>query len=322
MNIDKEGLKKIIDYNENQFAEWFRVGFDIYFKESNRYKAFYPLHSYVGMTGDLTKELCDIYDNLKPHSQLYFRKGLVKVFSEIEPTESNIQIVRKIMFLAGLIHLNEMINPIIQQVGNGFFGVEGNRYNIDLFAVALDIVKSLSNCYSGGDAIRKLIGSFYFRSVYAPKAFIALCFSEPEMYPKHLKLLRNNFYEMHCVLSAKRDAYITARRFVNCVNMQVIANKFIDIILSDVPDITLRTDNWFANCLFVGENAPLKIIKKENEYYIGRNEDFEAVWSIGTIDAFLSYEFKGFLDKILNDSICDQEVIDKYKEEYELICGL
>ncbi len=258
MIVDDKNAKLIADYSASEFSDWFQIGFAFYYKEKNNIKAFYPLRSYIGIADDIITDLGNIYDSLSPESKIKYKKGLIMAFDDLDSIKENLQIVKDMMYLSGKINAKGIVDSVIKKVGNGYF-VAGKKEeqdddNNNLFAIAFDVVKHLS--HSGGEPLRELIASKYFRFQYAPKAFIALCHAEPKSYPEHLRLLRKSFAELHSDYSIQEDAYITANRFIDCVNLKVIADNICKLKINERPDEEPK-DNWLLDALFIGDYAPL-----------------------------------------------------------------
>lgn len=280
MKPDIEDVKPLENFDAASFAGWLRRGFEDIHNKERRLTAFAPLNYFVRRHGDLTGELKNIYEVLSVQEQ--FRLGIAIALSGLPPTHRSVHIVRALLHLAGRVHATEIMSKAVQQVGNGFFGMSGNNEGRELFALTLDIVAGMSPAHGVGDTVRRLVASRFFDSGYVPRAFIALCRSEPEEFPNHLKLLRSHFAELH-KMAGTEDAFITAHRFVQYVDLVVIRRNLWRLHLCAKPYIDpLDTDNWLAQALFIGENAPLELDKDGDDFVISRQEQerIQPTWKI------------------------------------------
>lgn len=307
MEIDIKRIAIVNKYTFHEYSDWFEVGFYSYYFNDDNFKSFEPLHVYVGLTGDLIGELGEIYDALNPIAKINYRKGLAMAYSGLDENEKYIEIAESMMYLARLINAREMLEPIIQKVGNGFFGyVDGDKKK-QIFIKALDVVKRLSDCSIGPNYIKRMIGCQYFSYKYAPMAFIALCRSDPVNYPDHLYLLRYHFNLLHKDINDKANMHITAKRFLSYVDMEIFCEKYFDLHLSDKPGAILVSDNWFAEAMFKGELAPL-IIYKISDVYIVAKKEGSASYALKIEDYNNNYEMNNFMEKLVY-SIDEQEDI-------------
>lgn len=269
MSIDKERLCELDKFSVAEFCQWFINGFKRYFDADIKmqFKAFEPLHAYIGLTGDLTKELGDLYTLIKKDDvKERFENALVECFNVLSIHESNAQIVKNIMFLSGYAKINKLILPIVEAAEKGFFIDKKNNINKELFVIAIDVVKHLSERDLSGDPMRRLIRSRYFKSIYAPKAFISLCKSEPNNYPMHLRLLRDHFFEIHKYTT--ENIHITAKRFLLYVGLETIAKEFNQIYLIPWARYMPPSDDWLIRALFMDEEAPLNLTKENSCFVI------------------------------------------------------
>jgi len=276
MSITKGILDKLNGFSEADFHRWFVKGFNKYYSSDpkEQFRAFEPLHAYIGLTGDLTKELGDLYAligdvNVKEN----FDSGLTSSFIKFSENEINAHIVRAIMFLTAYAKITKLIVPIVECAEKGFFS--NSKVNAEFFVIAMDVVKQLSKNNSfdikTGNPMRRLVLSQYFKSIYAPKAFISLCQSEPNNFPLHLKLLRENFFEIH--QDSSDNVHITAKRFLLYVGLESIANYFNQMKLIRWGEHIPPSDDWLINALFIGDHAQLDLIKIDSIYYIRSKKD-------------------------------------------------
>ena len=299
--IDKEDIEKIYNYTIDDFAHWFESGYGAYYSEDDNFMAFEPLHGYVGLTGELTNELKEIYSYLNPSLKINFRGGLAKAFLGLEDIYVNIKIAKKMMFLSRAIYAREILEPIVQKIANGFFGdvdMSEEEKDNDLFEIALDVVKKLSDVTIGSYYIKRMIGSRYYSCMYSPKAFIALCHSDPSNYTKHLSLLRRCFYEINLDEEEKEYMYLTARRFLDNVDMQVFIEGFDELYLTGFPDESQVNDNWFIEAMFIGEFAPLDIKHIGYTYEITRKGS-DLCYLIEITDDDEDYDMNEFMKNIV-----------------------
>lgn len=330
MKPDTEHVKPLENFDAASFAGWLRRGFEDLHNEERRLTAFAPLNYFLRRHGDLTGELKNIYDILSGSAQEQFRLGIAIAISGLPPTRRSVPTIRSLLHLAGRVHATEIMTKAIQQVGNGFFGMSEHNEGRELFALTLDIVAGMSPAHSVGDTVRRLVASSFFDSGYAPRAFIALCRAEPKEFPKHLELLRGHFTALHRKVGTD-DAFITARRFVQYVDLAVIGRNLWRLHLCARPGIDpLDTDNWLAEALFISENAPslLKLNKVGDDFVISRREQklVQPTWKI-----YLGEEWKvwdqvddvrRFLNRCLrnNRGVMVREVEDtiKFSRNFQL----
>ena len=308
MKPDTEHVKPLENFDAASFAGWLRRGFEDLHNEERRLTAFAPLNYFVRRHGDLTGELKNIYDVLSGSAQEQFRLGIAIAISGLPPTRRSVPTIRSLLLLAGRVHATEIMTKAIQQVGNGFFGMSEHNEGRELFALTLDIVAGMSPAHSVGDTVQRLVASSFFNSGYAPRAFIALCRAEPEEFPKHLELLRGHFTALHRMVGTG-DAFITARRFVQYVDLAVIGRNLWRLHLCARPGIDpLDTDNWLAEALFIVENAPLKLDKDDDDFLISRREQerVQPTWKIGFGEEWKMWDHvddvRRFLNRCLRDN--------------------
>lgn len=309
MIIRNEHVKPLEMFNDQAFADWFLRGFKDLHHDAKRLTAFEPLNYFVRRRGNLTDELKDIYEVLSGSAQEHFRHGIVIAFADLPPKVSSIPILRGLLHLAGRIHASEIFPVIIQQIGNGYFGIAERNEGHELFALALDIVAGMAPSLRVSDTVRRLLASSYFQPGYAPRAFIALCRTEPEEFPRHLEALRKSFTKLHSEAGTV-DANITARRFVQYVDTKVLAQKIWAAYFTIDPGIrAVETDNWLGKSLFLGDNAPLRLIKFNDDFFITRRgqEQDRQNWKIdlqaGKENWSQLYNMKRFLDRCMERSI-------------------
>jgi hypothetical protein len=273
MKPDAKHVKPLESFDALAFANWLCRGFEDLHHEERRLTAFAPLNYFVGHYGDLTSDLKNIYDVLSGSAQEELRFGIARAFSDMPPAQKSVPIVRSLLHLAGRVHAPEIFPEVIKQVGNGFFGMPEHNEGRELFALTLDIVAGMSPAHGVGDAVRRLVGSSFFQPGYAPRAFIALCRAEPEKFPMHLKLLRGHFTDLH-QKEGTDDAFITARRFVQYVDLAVIGRNLWRLHICARPDIdTLNTDNWLVEAMAVDDRTtPLMLDKNGDDFVIARRD--------------------------------------------------
>ena len=246
-------VKEREQFDEAKFASWLRCGFEDIKNSNKTLIAFAPLNYFIGYHGNIIEDLKTIYDELSGTARRNFRLGLKRAFSELPPESYNVSLISLFLYLAGKIRAVEILPEIAKQIGNEYFGIQQNDEGAELFALSLDIVLGMAPYCETGDVVRQLVASRFFKPDYAPMAFIALCRTEPENFPEHLNLLRPYFYNLHLERGAD-DAYLTAIRFVQYINPNMIARH--------LGEVKLPADKWFMDALFVGEKAPLAINKK------------------------------------------------------------
>ncbi len=308
-----ERLGELYKYTEDDFNHWFINGFKGYYDSDykKRFLAFDPLNAYIGLTEDLTKELGYLYAHLKGENvKIKFKKALAKTFNDLLTHESDAPILRSIMFLTSYLKIRELIIPIVNAAEKGFYSVQNNNINIELFVIAMDVVCHLSERPYSGDNIRRLVQSNYFKSIYAPKVFISLCKSEPERYPEHLKLLKNDFFKIH--KRSLKNIHITANRFILYVRLEIIAKYFDQISLSEDNQ---PNDNWLIAELFRGDDSLLFYEKINSFWYICSRKTGEKHCVISDRNrlficlAFYSYQI---------DKEKRSPRMQKYKKEYPI----
>ena len=273
-----EHVEPLKEYSAQAFANWLRRGFEDLYHDKRRLMAFAPLNYFVRRDDDITRELKNIYDLLSGTAKEQFRIGIAIALSSLmPPTLKSVSTVRHLLHLAGRVYATEIFPEVVKKIGNGFFGLSEHNKGCELFALSLDIVAGMSPAYGVVDTVRRLVSSSFFQPGYAPRAFVALCRAEPEEFYKHLELLRGSFSVLHRD-KGTNDAYITANRFVQYVDLEVIGRNFWHLYLCTKPGIdTLSTDNWLGEALFIGDNAPLLLDKFNDDYIIARY-DKEMNW--------------------------------------------
>jgi hypothetical protein len=280
MKPDAKHVKPLESFDASAFADWLRCGFEDLHHEERRLTAFAPLNYFVGHYGDLTSDLKNIYDVLSGSAQRELRFGIARAFSDLPPAQRSVPIVRLLLHLAGRVHAPEIFPEVIKQVGNGFFGMPEHIEGRELFALTLDIVADMSRAHGVGDAVRRLVGSSFFQPGYAPRAFIALCRAEPEKFPMHLELLRGHFTDLH-QKEGTDDAFITARRFVQYVDLEIFRRNLWRLYLCIRPDVdALSTDNWLVEALFFDNRAPLISTKDGDDFVIARRAQIQTSMKI------------------------------------------
>ena len=159
MKPDIEHVKPLERFDSIKFARWLRSGFYDLLHQDKKLTAFAPLNYFVRRHGRLSDELKNIYDKLSGPAQDQFRIGLAIAFSELPKAYRAIPLARGLLHLAGHIHAPEILPYVIQQVGNGFFGLPQYQDEHELFALTLDIVAGMSPAYLTGDTLRRLVTS-------------------------------------------------------------------------------------------------------------------------------------------------------------------
>lgn len=144
---------------------------------------------------------------------------------------------------------------------------EGRR----LFALSLDIVAGMAEDKGAADVVRCLVGSDFFHFGYAPMAFIALCRAEPNNYPDHLPLLRNDFADLHQETGTK-SVHITVKRFAHYVTPKIIADNLWRLGITVKPGDEILSDNWLGKAMFVESDAPFTVDKVKENFQIRRRD--------------------------------------------------
>lgn len=263
-------IEQLEELDQQQFAAWLRRGFEDLFHEDREVTAFAPMHHYIGRQSDIIDDLKNIYDALSGTAKENFRLGVKLSFSSLPPENQYIPLIRSFLHLAGKIHAVEILPEVVKQIGNGYFGIPYNNEGNELFALSLDIVSGMAPYSDVGDIVRRLAGSSFFKSDYAPLAFFALFRTEPDKFPDHLKLLRPDFTKLH-KNRGTRTSFITALRFVQYVDLETISKNLWWLYLTMNPQIvdTFTSDNWIGEALFAGEKAPL-LLTKDAHFYLSR----------------------------------------------------
>jgi hypothetical protein len=272
MEPDIEHVEPLEGYTAQAFANWLRRGFEDLDHDKKRVTAFAPLNYFVFREDDITRELKNIYDLLSGTAKEQFRLGIAIAISLMPPTLKSVTTVSHLLHLAGRVYATEIFPEVVKKIGNGFLGFSEHSKGRELFALSLNIVAGMSPAYGVGDTVRRLVNSSFFQPGYAPMAFVALCRAEPEEFYKHLALLRGSFSALHRNRGTN-DAYITAHRFVQYVDLEVIGRNFRQLYLCSKPGIdTFSTDNWLGEAMFIGDNAPLLLDKFHDDYIIARHD--------------------------------------------------
>lgn len=294
-------VKKLEEFDANGFAGWLQSGFIDINNDSKRATAFAPLHYFVLQGDDLFIELRDIFDVLSGSAQKNMQLGIAIALSNTPPRPQSINTVRSLLHLAGALNATEVLPIVVQMIGNGFFGMKEHDAGREFFALTLDIVSGMTPSLNIGNTLRRLVGSSFFYSDYAPRAFIALCKAEPEVFYEHLELLRGDFERLH-VKEGTQYAYITANRFVQYVDTRIIADNIWRMNLSIDPHIpNYRNDHWLGYELFLGDKAPLLIDRDEDGFLISRtNKDNNTTWRININDELSTWDQVNSLREFLN----------------------
>jgi len=270
----KVKVKQIDGFSAKEFESWLLSGFRDMSFEERELIAFAPLHYFIGYHDNVILDLKTIYDALSGTGQKNFRLGVVSAFSGLAPYSQNYSLVTLFLQLAGKCPVHEILPEIVKQIGNGYFG-KPNNDSIELFALSLDIISGMAPYCEVGNALRQLEASTFFRPQYAPMTFIALCRAEPDNFLDHFDLLRSHFFNFHKE-KGKNGTTITTRRFVHCVNLELISKKIWWLNLTSRPgaDNQKHCDNWFGEALFLADDAPLRLTKGDH-FYISRNTERE-----------------------------------------------
>jgi len=250
MKIEKEDVKEIVEYDAEKFAEWLLQGFSDMRDENREVTAFYPLNRIVGRgrDRDIIEGLKNIYETLSYTQKRDFRKGItISLSKELRQNYP----LRSLLHLAGRIHANEILPVVNRWIKNkSLFLLKDASERKEFFALTLDIVSGMSPADGVTHTIQLLIGAKnLFLDGYAPMAFIALCRATPEKFLEHLNLLRGSFLELHRE-KGEKNAFITAKRFVHYVPIEIITEKLWQM---------KEADKWLVKALFVGDEAPLQI---------------------------------------------------------------
>jgi len=237
MTISSEEIKFIEDSKPKDIAEWLRSGFEDLFHEEKGSLAFYPLH-YIVVSWNYANEfhaLKNIYDILSGSAKSNFRKGIRLAILNLPKEESYFKILRKLLFLVGIVSSYESIEAILLQIGHGYFGTgsEGRK----LFALSLNIIAGMAPAHKVAESIRSLIGSTNFQCSLAPLAFLGLCQAEPKRFPQHLDLLRTSFSLLHIDKTHLKESFRTVTRFVNVVDVKTIADNLAGSSLIQVGKV-------------------------------------------------------------------------------------
>ena len=252
-------------YTRDNFASWLENGSrNLNSKdEKQQLRTFCPFYYYIRYYDIPSDGLKFIYGELSEKAKRNFRWGLRIAFSKMSQKmsqeynnyeDSLVNPLRLLLYLASKIRATEMVPAIAE-----WWTISEQPKNEDqknLFALSLKVISGMAPYPDVAEAIRQIINSHYFRPTYsgfAPMLFIALCRTEPERFPPHLELLRQDFSIMH-KKTGRSKSFITAMRFSNYVDL--------DIIAEHLREIKLPEDEWFVEALFVGEKAPLKIAKR------------------------------------------------------------
>lgn len=268
--IDSKHVAPLQDFKTKDFVDWLINGFEDISDDKKRLNAFSPLNYFVGYQCGLTTELKNIYDLLQPNVQRNFKTGIAQGLSNLPPRISSISSVRGLFYLAGRIKATEILPVVNQYLENGFFSIKENNCGGELFALTSGIVASMSSTSEASEIMRNLINSNFFKSSYSPMAFVALCRSESEKFPEHLKLLRKNFAEMHKEQGTK-DAWMTAKRFTHYVNTRIIAdNLYLTNLMPSVNSENFENDNWLGQAMFIGKNTSLELKCVEENFFLSK----------------------------------------------------
>lgn len=270
MRINSKEIKFLEESKPENIAEWLRNGFEDLFHYEKRSHAFYPLH-YLILSWNYENELHalkNVYDVLSGSAKSNFRKGIKIAILNLPKEETYFEILRKLLFLSGMVSSYESIEAILLQVGNGYFGIgnEGEK----LFALSLNIIAGMSPAHKVSEAIRSLIGAVNFQYTLAPLAFLGLCQAEPKKFPQHLDLLRKSFSLLHKDKQQLEKSFYTIKRFVKLVDLKTIADNLAKLFIINDPTIEYEeTDKWLIDGMFLRQDAPLlKIIEGKNEEFI------------------------------------------------------
>ena len=193
----EKDINPIKSYGSKDFENWLRVGFEGLFLDgpSKDSAPFAPLHLFIDLDEDYTTDLEAIYDALPAPAKGEFRQGLADALSHLPPERHYVKIFRELLLLGGAIYAYEILDVLPAKVGNGFFGLAGNRDAREIFITALDVVAAMATPDQAQLTLRNLqilVNSRFFLSEYADTAFIALCRADSKGFPVHLKALRNH----------------------------------------------------------------------------------------------------------------------------------
>ena len=225
--------------------------------------------------------------------------------ANLPPESRSLPSLRELLHLAGRIKAVEVLSTLVSQIGNGYFGMPRQEDGGDLFALALDIVAGMAPGTGVTDALHHLVNSSFFLPDHSPMAFIALCRTDPEHFPEHLKLLRGFFEALHRHSGRAGGATITTRRFVHYVPLDIIARRLCHLELTVDPAIDeLKTDNWLGYAFFVGDDAALSLRRANEQFQILRR-DSERPESPQTVcldwdNLSKTFELLDFLNRVLD----------------------
>lgn len=264
-------LNMIIDirhFDDNSLSEWFLYKFNN--KEAN-----------------CITELSYIFDFLNQELQFKYKSSLAKASSISLLTNNDMEVIKMALKIATFVKADEVIDTIIQKIADGLFTLNNNVEDKEFIDSILDIIKIAPSNDNGVSRIKKLITSPYFKSFNATSAFFALSYIDPFDYHKHLRLLREHFYDMHTIYSVENNTDIEISEFLSILGtrIEIIANNLQHMQRPSVLTSIIGLDDyWFFKLLFIGDESPLCIDNIDNKFIIKKRGHESFQWDIKTPD--------------------------------------
>lgn len=254
-------FRAFIRSDYKHFSEYLIDGFEAL--ESDGVKVFYPMDNYLNADKGFVQCFCYMYDSFDRDVKSNFEKGLLDAFKKMNLKTMSCDVVKYVLEVVGYICGYESAYYIGRRIYFMDNVCKESNLNCVVYGAGIDVIKYIStNCNSlDVNIIKDIITSGRFLSEKVFVAFLALCRVEPAQFPQHLKLLRLYIKEEMNKNSIKfaEEACEMINEFINCVSLNVISEKIVNLDLS--PNIIEKKvgDNWFVDVLLKGGCAPLEI---------------------------------------------------------------
>lgn len=186
------------DSNVPGFERWLQIGLESHFLDQlpmeEAFPELTPILSRSHSLSSVLKEYIDRQDSVR---RADFRQALANLLASpaLEPQPQNIPLFEMILQIAVALKANEIFNPLILRIREGFWARLTTEQGDTLFTEAILAVSQIVSPRQDALAcLNGLIDSIPFQKEPYPhtlSALVALCRCEPGSFPQHFERLRS-----------------------------------------------------------------------------------------------------------------------------------
>ncbi|NTV21947.1 MAG: hypothetical protein HGB03_00025 [Candidatus Yonathbacteria bacterium] len=237
------------EYTPEQYGEWLKELYHIYFVEKKApFDLGYPVHTFIGIRGDIGREVQDIYDGLPDNAKERFKSGLgfaVDTTTEIEP-------LKYLLFLAVSFGSRYIRSPKVLDFAVKYLRQE-NQKDLQICAVCLMVLQNFIKETSARSTLIHLLGDADFIN-YTPLILYLLIYGNPDGLIEYLGLADAHILAMYEQSSNEREyEWLMGKRIAKIVGIERIRAVF--------PEIESRY-TWLKDAL-LHEKGPCEIVAGE-----------------------------------------------------------